>query len=534
MSKTAKQLNNRRGRVIIRNLPFNSTKEGIQEHFSQYGEIEDVNIPQKNGKNSGFAFLQYSRTNDAVKAIKESSGQKFMNRLVALDWAIPKDTYVKAIKPEKEEKIKIEEDDECNEDDEKMEEDSDNDAAEPEIPENKKKIKTENDVSEKRTIFIRNIPYEANDDDLKQAFSHFGSIEYARIVRRPQTNISAGTGFIKFAKVECADICLQNTEHRIMDQIVYPHLALSRDDVKNKVAKKSEQKTCVRNLYLLKEGLILSGSAAAEDVSINDMTLRNQLEKTRNEQIKNLGTLVSQTRLTIHNLPLTWDSQKLRAMIIRESRTRPIESRVMLSNKTTAEFPKGVSKGYGYIAFKKHEDALQCLRLLNNNPNVFGKNKRPIVAFSIENIRALELKQRRLEGSKPKLNKSEKRKLKIANNKSNDAPKKPNIQTPYTGMTADPSSKSNVRSNRKINDGYRQHVVKRLQNKSAQKANKKNIERKININKKSHNKNIHSSKNPKKDKGDNIDKMVLKYKSYLKNTDVDTVKPVKKTKWYSE
>ena len=44
----------------------------------------------------------------------------------------------------------------------------------------------------------------------------------------------------------------------------------------------------------------------------------------------------------------------------------------MRENKPTADNPKGKSKGFGFLSFKKHEDALLVLRKLNNNPNVFS------------------------------------------------------------------------------------------------------------------------------------------------------------------
>lgn len=39
--------------------------------------------------------------------------------------------------------------------------------------------------------------------------------------------------------------------------------------------------------------------------------------------------------------------------------------------------PKGqaISKEYGFITFKQHEDALKALRAINNNPNIFNANK---------------------------------------------------------------------------------------------------------------------------------------------------------------
>ena len=34
-----------------------------------------------------------------------------------------------------------------------------------------------------------------------------------------------------------------------------------------------------------------------------------------------------------------------------------------------------ISKGYAFITFKQHEDALKALRSINNNPKIFNSNK---------------------------------------------------------------------------------------------------------------------------------------------------------------
>jgi nucleolar protein 4 len=36
---------------------------------------------------------------------------------------------------------------------------------------------------------------------------------------------------------------------------------------------------------------------------------------------------------------------------------------------------QAISKEYGFITFKQHEDALKALRAINNNPNIFNANK---------------------------------------------------------------------------------------------------------------------------------------------------------------
>lgn len=37
---------------------------------------------------------------------------------------------------------------------------------------------------------------------------------------------------------------------------------------------------------------------------------------------------------------------------------------------------KPVSLCYGFVEYLKHEDALQALRIINNNPDIFGREKR--------------------------------------------------------------------------------------------------------------------------------------------------------------
>ena len=44
----------------------------------------------------------------------------------------------------------------------------------------------------------------------------------------------------------------------------------------------------------------------------------------------------------------------------------------------------------------------QVLRALNNNPEVFHKDQRPIIEFSIENRKALNARQKRLDKSREK------------------------------------------------------------------------------------------------------------------------------------
>lgn len=61
-------------------------------------------------------------------------------------------------------------------------------------------------------------------------------------------------------------------------------------------------------------------------------------------------------------------------LIFMFSLLQPKECRVMRENKPSLGHPLGKSKGYGFLSFKNHDEALNCLRKVNNNPKVFGKN----------------------------------------------------------------------------------------------------------------------------------------------------------------
>lgn len=210
----------RRARLIVRNISFKSKKESLMEHFSKFGKIEELDILKKHdGKMVGCAFVQFEKVTDAAKAILMSSGKEILGRMVYVDWAVSKDRYDKQkqnpnvqVKEENDEQeIKIEDDAEVEikheEDDSEMdsdEEDSkdfkmetDSQADGDEV--NKKAIKKRsNDVSEGCTVFIKNVPFDATNDDLMQCCKKFGPLWYGLITKDHVSGHSKGTGFVKF------------------------------------------------------------------------------------------------------------------------------------------------------------------------------------------------------------------------------------------------------------------------------------------------------------------------------------------------
>ncbi|XP_042637710.1 RNA-binding protein 28 [Orycteropus afer afer] len=296
---------------------------------------------------------------------------------------------------------------------------SDVDAEEPgdedgQISKRKKRRKLPSDVNEGKTVFIRNLSFDSEEEDLGELLQQFGDLKYVRIVLHPDTEHSKGCAFAQFLTQEAAQKCLAaaspETEGgglKLDGRQLRVDLAVTRDEAAKLQTKKVKKPTGTRNLYLAREGLIRAGSKAAEGVSAADMAKRERFELLKHQKLKDQNIFVSQTRLCLHNLPKAVDDQQLRKLLLSamggQKGVRIKECRVMRDLKGTHGNVKGQSLGYAFAEFQAHEHALAALRHINNNPDIFGPQKRPIVEFSLEDRRKLKTKELRIQRSLQKM-----------------------------------------------------------------------------------------------------------------------------------
>ncbi|XP_077853388.1 RNA-binding protein 28 isoform X2 [Macaca mulatta] len=438
----------KKARLIIRNLSFKCSEEDLKTVFAQFGAILEVNIPRKpDGKMRGFAFVQFKNLLEAGKALRGMNMKEIKGRTVAVDWAVAKDKYkdtqsVSALGEEKsheskhqesvkkkgreEEDVEEEEnddDDEEEEEEDEVDDDEDEDEEEEIIESkvtkpvqiqkrafkraapakssedhseedsdleesdsigdgeelaqsdtsteeqedkavqvsNKKKRKLPSDVNEGKTVFIRNLSFDSEEEELGELLQQFGELKYVRIVLHPDTEHSKGCAFAQFMTQEAAQKCLlaASPENeagglKLDGRQLKVDLAVTRDEAAKLQTKKVKKPTGTRNLYLAREGLIRAGTKAAEGVSAADMAKRERC-------------------------------------------------RVMRDLKGVHGNMKGQSLGYAFAEFQEHEHALKALRLINNNPEIFGPLKRPIVEFSLEDRRKLKMKELRIQRSLQKV-----------------------------------------------------------------------------------------------------------------------------------
>ncbi|KAH7393651.1 hypothetical protein BKA64DRAFT_676654 [Cadophora sp. MPI-SDFR-AT-0126] len=396
-------------KLIIRNLPWSvNTPEKLAAIFQGFGKVKFSVLPKNKDTQAGFGFITMRGKKNAEKALATINGTLIDGRMVAVDWAVDKEVWETQNKTSKAEEsddedggVKLadnkkkpakkaaekqpteesdgeddvanffknfgdqlesededdeepeEEDDEQGESDEEVKdededdvwEDDAEDESEEEIEEEKPKkvLITDNST----TLFIRNLPFTTHDADLKEHFSQFGPVRYARVVMDRQTDRPKGTGFVCFFNVQDADSCfrgapkVQLTGANAISKVSHSVLQNDSADTSGmytiegrtlQVSKAVEKETAVkltdagtsyrterdkdkRKLYLLSEGTVAAGTPLYEALAPSEIKMREDSAMQRKKLIQNNPTLhLSLTRLSIRNIPKNINSKDLKAL----------------------------------------------------------------------------------------------------------------------------------------------------------------------------------------------------------------------------
>lgn len=231
-------------------------------------------------------------------------------------------------------------------------------------------------------------------------------------------------------------------------------LALSRDTAQkiNQASNLSRRASDKRHLYLMREGTIIPGSEAAQSLTPAELEHRTaQFANRKRLLATNPNLFISRTRLSIRGLPPRITDTDLRNAVrasvkefwkdVANSRREGLEAEVVeeeleeghakpgperkicikqakIIRETDRIDPitkKAKSKGYGFIEFSSHADALACLRVMNNDNQIFAtakssdkapnetvksKTKRLVLEFAIENQLVLKKRKERINQQK--------------------------------------------------------------------------------------------------------------------------------------
>jgi RNA recognition motif-containing protein len=81
-------------KIFVGNLSFQTTQEELLATFSQFGNVEQVNIvtDRDTGQPRGFAFVEMTNAQDAQAAIAQLNGAELHGRALNVNEARPKPT----------------------------------------------------------------------------------------------------------------------------------------------------------------------------------------------------------------------------------------------------------------------------------------------------------------------------------------------------------------------------------------------------------------------------------------------------------
>ncbi|CAE7109595.1 unnamed protein product [Rhizoctonia solani] len=280
-------------------------------------------------------------------------------RVVAVDWALSKNKWEETVSQRQDESAMevdnqgegsegeagpeeaISEEESGEESDGESDEESDEELHErPKLP----------DTDVGTTLFVRNVPFEATEDDLRTLFRAFGPLRYARITMDHETGRSRGTGFACFWKKEDADAAVEEAEAMAKElgtdkptgsskihnpfsmSLLTPDpsaslakrlvlhgrtLSVARAVTRNEAdrlreeGERSREKQDKRNLYLMREGVIFPNSSAAAGLSEAELAARQTAFDSRKALLRSNPSLyVSRTRISVRRLPL-WVSERV-------------------------------------------------------------------------------------------------------------------------------------------------------------------------------------------------------------------------------
>lgn len=163
--------------IFVGNLPGKATAKDLQHMFKKYGPIESIRfrsiVPAKESLSKKVAFinkaLHASKQNvNAYVVFKQKEAVKealALNGTVALGNHIRVDV-VGSSKPQ---------------------------------------------GSEKKTVFVGNLPHEIQDEELWKFFSECGDVEAVRLIRDRATGMGKGFGFVTFKKLDGAALAIEMT-----------------------------------------------------------------------------------------------------------------------------------------------------------------------------------------------------------------------------------------------------------------------------------------------------------------------------------
>ena len=159
--------------LFIGNLSWNVDEEWLTREFEEYGEIKGVRIitDRDSGRSKGFGYVEFTDVSNAIKALEEKTGSELDGRNIRIDFSLPRPQKDANFTPQQ----------------------RSNDRA---------KQYGDTASAPSTTLFVGNIPFDADESALTEAFEDFGSIKSVRIPTDRESGEPKGFGYVEFESID--------------------------------------------------------------------------------------------------------------------------------------------------------------------------------------------------------------------------------------------------------------------------------------------------------------------------------------------
>ncbi|OMJ66783.1 hypothetical protein SteCoe_36255 [Stentor coeruleus] len=164
VSETDVAINLRETELFIGGLAYEATEDDIFAEFSKFGDIDTITLPMNNGTPRGIAFVNFKTPQQAAAALVLNDTE-FMNRRIRVNFSSQK-------------------------------------------PDRKPFAARAGGFSSgpssgSATVFVGNLPYDANEDSIRDFFAMCGEIKQVRIAKTPEGEVK-GFGHVEFIENNAA------------------------------------------------------------------------------------------------------------------------------------------------------------------------------------------------------------------------------------------------------------------------------------------------------------------------------------------
>ncbi|KAJ3022223.1 hypothetical protein HKX48_006745 [Thoreauomyces humboldtii] len=204
--------------LLVKNIPYNTEEEELQELFGKFGTLGRLVLPPART----IALVEFQQLNEAKSAFQRLAYTKFKHLPLYLEWA-PVDTFTGAFDPAKvAERRAQREAAEAQASEVEAAPEPLGAVEKPDAPITDKDLDPDDTQAPVATLFVKNLSFDTTEEGLQEAFGGLRGLRSARVAMKPDRKaaggkLSMGFGFLEFNSKEDAVTCMKSMQNFSLD-----------------------------------------------------------------------------------------------------------------------------------------------------------------------------------------------------------------------------------------------------------------------------------------------------------------------------